>query len=195
MNELPPSSTDRELLDRLAAGEVAAFEHIFQTHYKALCRFSLRYVRIEPVAEELVCDVLTALWQKRQTLLISVSLQAYLFTAVRNASLNYLKSQFARQQFASDPVDVVHPETAEDALRQHELEAIIQAGINALPPACRTIFQLSRDAEMSYAEIAQELGISPKTVKAQMGIALKKLRVYVGKYWGKLLLLGFSVFS
>jgi RNA polymerase sigma-70 factor, ECF subfamily len=194
MNELPPSSTDRELLDRLAAGEVAAFEQIFQTHYKALCRFSLRYVRIEPVAEELVCDVLTALWQKRQTLLIS-SLQAYLFTAVRNASLNYLKSQFARQQFASDAVEVVHPETAEDVLSQQELEAIIEAGVEALPTACRTIFQLSRNAEMSYAEIAQELGISPKTVKAQMGIALKKLRVYVGKYWGKLLLLGFSLFS
>jgi len=184
---LPPD--EQLLLQRLARGEVAAFEEIFRQHYPALCRFALRYVRVGAIAEELVADVLTTLWQNRETLRISQSVRAYLYAAVKNTCLNYLESQFARQQFESDASLDARP-AAPDTLQEYrELEQLLEAGIGQLPPACRTIFTLSRQAGMSYEEIAQALGLSKKTVKAQMGIALKKLRQYLSRHWGKLLFL------
>ncbi len=142
-NANPP---EKELLARLAAGEVEAFEQIFNQYYKVLCRFALRYVQVGETAEELVADVLTALWQKRQELRVTSSLQAYLYASVRNTCLNYLKSQYGRQRFQSEPTDFIHPVVSEDPFTLQELEAILQAGTAALPPACRTIFQLSRQA-------------------------------------------------
>ncbi len=184
-----------QLLQRLASGEVAAFEVIFQAYYKPLCRFALRYVPTGELAEELVSDVLTRLWQERETLQIKFSLRAYLFASVKNTCLNYLKSQFARHPLESDSameelwVSVQHASTPYADLEYKELEQLLQAGVGQLPPACRTIFSLSRNAGLSYEEIAQSLGLSKKTVKAQMGIALKKLRVYLNQHWGKLLFL------
>jgi RNA polymerase sigma-70 factor (ECF subfamily) len=108
---------------------------------------------------------------------------------VKNTSLNYIKSQYARQQFQSE-VSENHYSTANSASEEityQELQAIIQQGIHTLPERCRIIFTLSRQAGLSYEEIAGELGISKKTVKTQMGIALHRLRQYVDRHWDKML--------
>lgn len=188
------SPDEPPLLRRLALGEVAAFEAIFWAYYKPLCRFALRYVPTGEIAEELVSDVLTRLWQDRHTLDVRFSLRAYLFAAVKNTCLNHLKSQFARHPPASDDSPEAlaagaHAPAPHAALEYAELERLIEAGIGQLPPACRTIFSLSRKAGLSYEEIAGSLGISKKTVKAQMGIALRKLRRHLHRHWDKLLLL------
>jgi RNA polymerase sigma-70 factor (ECF subfamily) len=192
--DLADNASSRQLLHRLAEGDVAAFGEIFEGHYKLLCRFAIRYVGVGEVAEELVADVLTTLWQGRKTLRIHHSLEAYLYAAVKNACLNYLKSRIGRQRFEPDAAADAYPVAPATDLEYGELEKIVEAGIGQLPPACRTIFMLNRQAGMSYEEIAQSLGLSRKTVKAQMGIALKKLRGYLGRHWDKLplLLLPFS---
>ncbi len=83
-------------------GETHAFKIIFQEYYKPLCQFTLRYVPAGEVVEELVSDVLIRLWQERETLQIQFSLRAYLFTAVKNACLNYLKSKIVRYPLVSN---------------------------------------------------------------------------------------------
>lgn len=190
----PGDASSQSLPQRLAAGDVAAFREIFEAHYKPLCRFAIRYVGVGEVAEELVADVLTTLWQERNTLRISHSLEAYLYAAVRNACFNYLKSRTGRQRFEPGAAAEAYPAAPAAGLEYDELEKLVEAGIGQLPPACRTIFTLSRQAGMSYEEIAGSLGLSRATVKAQMGIALKKLRGYLGRHWDKLplLLLPFS---
>ncbi len=189
MDDSALPADEQLLLQRLAAGEAAALEAIFNRYYKGLCHLALRYVNTGEIAEELVSDILTNLWQQRETLQIRFSLQAYLCTAVKNACLNYLKSQFARQQFESARALDQQPEAFDTSLELEELEKLLEAGIRGLPPACRTIFTLSRNAGMSYEEIARSLGLSKKTVKAQMGIALQKLRHYLHQHWDKFLLL------
>jgi RNA polymerase sigma-70 factor (ECF subfamily) len=64
----------------------------------------------------------------------------------------------------------------EELLQRKETEAAIRAAIDALPDRCSEIFKLSRYSEMSYAEIAEALDISVKTVENQMGRALRELR-------------------
>ena len=187
MNE--SGATDEELITQLSNGYVKALEILFHRYYSQLCRYAMKYVNNEEVAEELVSGMFTHIWEKRDILQLTSSCKAYLYTAVKNGSLNYVKSQYARQQFQSEANENQYPSIslAFEDLTYQELQVIIQEGIDTLPEKCRIIFNLSRQAGLSYEEIATELGISKKTVKAQIGIALQKLRLYVGSHWDKLL--------
>jgi RNA polymerase sigma-70 factor, ECF subfamily len=173
----------------LAADDAHAFENLFRTYYTELGRFAMKYLRDKETAEELVQDLFVDLWEKRHTLNITGSVKSYLYTATKNRSLNYLKSKLAQlQQLGDDSSELAaHHSNTESLYDQNELEQIIANGIEALPEKCRIIFQLSRHAGLSYAEIAQELNLSPKTVENQMGTALKKLRSYLEVHWDQAL--------
>ena len=111
------------------------------------------------------------------------SINAYLYRAVYNESLNYLKHEkvkMAYQSHANHSMD--KHESAEDQANVKQLEQRIQTAMNELPEQCRTIFQLSRFEELKYREIADRLGISVKTVENQMGKALKVLRTKLVEY-------------
>jgi RNA polymerase sigma-70 factor (ECF subfamily) len=185
------SLADDELLLQLKEGNVKSFEILFYRYYEKLCQYSFSFVHSKEVAEEIVSGMFTHIWEKRKELVVVTSTNSYLYAAVKNASLNYLKSQFARHPFLSQEnqnLNRMALSPAEEFTYQ-ELETIIGQGINLLPEKCRIIFTLSRQAGLTYEEIATQLGISPKTVKAQMGIALHKLRIYVDRHWDKLLVI------
>jgi RNA polymerase sigma-70 factor (ECF subfamily) len=176
--------TESEIVQQLRQSNEKVFEYLFQQYHVALFRFSLKYVRMPDVAEEIVHDVLLYLWQHRNTLLIKVSLQAYLYTATKHRSLDYLKSQYAQQSYESELPDLPAIHSQPDAdLHQQELAGFIQRAIEVLPERCRIIYTMHRTAELTYKEIAEQLGISPKTVEAQMGIALQRLRKYLQEHW------------
>jgi RNA polymerase sigma-70 factor, ECF subfamily len=183
--------TDTELIQQLTTGDVKAFEILFHRYYEKLCRYSYTFINQREVAEEIVSGIFSHIWEKRRDLQITISPKAYLYTAVKNASFNYLKSQFARHPFQYEVNENQFPpvNTPAEEITYQELQTIIQQGIDTLPERCRIIFNLSRNAGLTYEEIAGELNISPKTVKAQMGIALHKLRLYVNRHWGKILVL------
>jgi RNA polymerase sigma-70 factor (ECF subfamily) len=159
-------------------GDVTAFEAAFRTYYRRLCAVVYAFVDSAETAEEIVQDLFLKIWRQRESLQITESLQAYLYQAARNASLNHLKhrrieSRWSERVRAEDPP--VAP-GADDELAEGELSRAIAAGIAALPERCRLVFTMSRHQGLSYAEIANTLGISVKTVEAQMGRALKSLR-------------------
>jgi len=183
------TQSDQELLAALAEGDKKVFENLFHQYYTALCRFSLRHVGSQEVAEEMVQEVFLYIWDKRATLNITTSLKAYLYTAVRNQSINRVKSEQSKMMvhsaYSSDRLE--NQLSAENELDLPVLQKIVAQGIESLPNRCRAIFNLSRNAGMTYAEIAQELNISVKTVEAQMGIALKKLKVHLSNHWDKII--------
>lgn len=166
-------------------------EALFQLHYTALCRYSLRYVKQPELAEEIVQDVFVSFWEKSSPLLDPAASKAYLYTAVRNRSLNYLNSQHARQQFRNEEVILgqMLTDNTREQLAFEELSILVEAGIKLLPPQCRTIFEMSRLGGFSYLEIAKELQLSPKTVENQMGHALRKLKEHLRNHWDLLQLL------
>jgi RNA polymerase sigma-70 factor (ECF subfamily) len=183
--------SETELLQLLAAGNKAVFEFIFLKFNADLYRFAFRYTKNKEVAEELVQDVFVYVWNKRAGLQISTSFKSYLFAAVKNRSLNYLKSQFARLHFEDIDTESTHIyyNNTEEALAASELDKFIVQAVGRLPEKCRIIFNLSRQGGLSYKEIAEQLEISPKTVETQMGIALKKLRSSLQVYLGKAIVL------
>jgi RNA polymerase sigma-70 factor, ECF subfamily len=187
----PTPMTDAELMQKLTAGDIKAFEMLFHRYYEQLCRHAFKFISQGEVAEEIVSGMFSHLWEKREELQITHSPKAYLYTSVKNASFNYLKSQYARQLFQRTAPENQTPLASSpvEELTYQELQAIIQQGIETLPEKCRIIYTLSRNAGLTYEQIAGELGISPKTVKAQMGIALHKLRTYLDQHWHKLLMM------
>lgn len=175
--------SDYALLKQMKKGDQKSFDQLFRKYYKMLVVNAIRFVIDRLVAEELVQDLFLYLWQKRTSLSVLGSLKTYLFVAIKNRSLNYLKSKYAQQEFveATEKHFVTAQNNAEDT-GADELKRVIDKGIESLPSKCRSIFILSRRAGLTYREIAEELSISIKTVETQMGIALKRLREFVDKH-------------
>ena len=172
------SYTESNIIHEISAGSEKAFEHLFRKHYSSLCGYAAKYVWDLDQAEEIVQDLFYNLWNKKNNLSVDLSIEAYLFRAVRNACLNYLKHQKVRQQHADsvkrNPLS--DSNAGEDPLETLELQNKIDEVVDALPPERKKIFQMSRYEGLKYKEIADQLGLSVKTVEAQMGKALKMLR-------------------
>jgi len=162
----------------LAQRDEIAFEQVFKTHFKRLHAYAFTILRDEVEAEEMVQQVFFKLWERNETLSLSGSVSAYLYRAVHNESLNYIKHQKVRSNHQLHVAYSMKNEFEHPAKKvmAGELEKKIYSALNELPEQCRTIFQMSRFDELKYREIADKLGISVKTVENQMGKALKLLR-------------------
>jgi RNA polymerase sigma-70 factor, ECF subfamily len=177
-SSIPSNPVDeRELLERLRAGNEDAFDAIFRAHYAPLVGLAEGMLRNRAVAEEIVQDVMLELWRRRQALEVEESIRAYLFRATRNRALNHLRHVRVETRGEPDAVGATADQpTAPATLVEEEIQVALRGAISHLPDRCREVFELSRVHGLRYAEIAAALGISVKTVEAQMGKALRLLR-------------------
>lgn len=169
--------TDQELLDRLRRGGEDAFDTIFRTYYAPLVGLAEGILRQRAVAEEVAQEVMVELWRRRETLSVQESLRAYLFRATRNRALNHLRHErVERRGEAFLAGESSAPAAAPAHLAEEEIDGALREAVGSLPERCREVFELSRVQGLRYAEIAEVMGISVKTVEAQMGKALRVLR-------------------
>ena len=163
----------------LAQRDEAAFEQMFKTHFKRLHAYAFTILRDEIQSEEMVQQVFFKLWERNENLSLTGSISSYLYRAVHNESLNYIKHQKVRSNHQLNVAYSMKNEVEHPAKKilAGELEKKIHSALNELPEQCRTIFQMSRFDELKYREIADKLGISVKTVESQMSKALRLLRV------------------
>jgi RNA polymerase sigma-70 factor, ECF subfamily len=155
------------------------FEHLFKTYFKVLHAYSATMLRDEEAAEEIVQQLFLKLWEKREQLTFQTSVKAYLYKCVYHDSLNYLERQKTAERYREYASKTMNNE-AEDSSRRldlAQLESRLKEALNELPEQCRTVFQLSRFNDLKYKEIAEQMGLSPKTVENHMGRALKLLRL------------------
>jgi RNA polymerase sigma-70 factor (ECF subfamily) len=160
------------------------FDSLYLDNYPALQRYAYTILSDIELAEEMVHQVFLKILERKDPLDVQTSLKAYLFRSVNNECLNYIKHQKVKQTYHSYATNEMGntTETPSSKLNYKELEFQIIKSINDLPEQCRTIFQLSRFEELKYGQIADQLGISVKTVEAQMSKALKRLRVELADY-------------
>ena len=170
---------DNQIFDAVKTGDEAAYEQLFRAFYPRLCGFAATLVTDREEAEEVVQTLFCRLWEQRDTLEVTTSVQAYLFRAVRNASLNHLKKVKIRDIYKAHNLVTMEQnhEFQPDHAVHSELRLALEKAIAGLPEQCRIIFKMSRFEELKYKEIADKLGISSKTVENQMGKALKVLRL------------------
>lgn len=123
------------------------------------------------------------LWRRRESLARDTSPQAYLFQSTRNRALNHVRHERVERRgepILTETADVEASAPAE--LVEEEIEVALRAAVSELPERCREVFELSRTRGLKYSEIATVLGISVKTVEAQMGKALRSLRVKLAQW-------------
>ena len=161
--------------------DAAAFRRAFNEHYEPLCGFATRYVGSLDEAREVVQDVFLKVWDRRATLAITASLKAYLYRGVHNQALNYAERGRRRRQRLTD-LDAAEPradDRTDDGVLHDELAARVGRAIAALPERRQRAFRLHREEGMSYAEIGDAMGISPRTVEVHISVALRDLRAAV----------------
>jgi RNA polymerase sigma-70 factor, ECF subfamily len=176
---------DKQFIELLGKKDEQAFEHVFKAHFKNLQSYALTIVKDEQMAEEMVQNVFFKIWDRSERLTIQASLAAYLYRAVYNESCNYLKHEKVKQSYlnySKHSMNDISSEKASKKIMLAELDGKIRKALNELPEQCRTVFQLSRFEELKYQQIADKLNISIKTVEAQMGKALKIMRVKLVDY-------------
>jgi RNA polymerase sigma-70 factor (ECF subfamily) len=170
-------ASERDLQERIRAGDEGAFDSVFRAHYAQLVRMAQSVLRESALAEEIAQEVMLELWRRRESLRVEQTFRAYLIRATRNRALNHIRHQrIVAREAASAAIDPRTSPSAEDEVLGVELERAVRDAIDGLPENCREVFQLSRDQGLKYAEIAVALEISIKTVEKRMGQALAELR-------------------
>lgn len=171
---------DQELFLQLKQGNQDAFRDLFEKYYPALCHFAHQFTADDQLAEEIVQDLFVRIWEKRDSLQVEISVKQYLFRSVKNLCINYLKHEKIKKKYASDIQRNPEPDdNADHWFLEIDLMKKIEASIESMPPRRKEIFLLSREQGLKYKEIADSMGISVKTVEAQMGLALKHLREHL----------------
>lgn len=178
------SLPEHQQIEALAAGDITAFEMIFKSYYQPLCNYAYTFLQDREEAEEIVQSIFLSVWEKREGMTIRTAVKPYLYAMVRNACLNVIKHEKIKQKYAMEEVAVAPNslDSVTHAVASSELEWRIQNAIERLPEQCRLVFKLSRFEELKYAEIAEQLEISVKTVENHMGKALKMMREQLKDY-------------
>ena len=164
----------------LKQGDKKAFRAIFDAYYKRLYAFSIKYVEDNYAAEDIVEGVLLLLWQKRHSMDKVQNLKSYLYSMVRNASLDYLKKEKKLVRLDIEKHDSVA--MMEQFVIEEETHAILFQALDTLPPKSRKVFELSCLKGMKYKDIAEELHISLNTVKSQRARAIELLKKQLKNY-------------
>jgi RNA polymerase sigma-70 factor (ECF subfamily) len=139
-------------------------------------------VRSADAAEDVVQDVFAALWAARGTMQITTSVRAYLYAAVRNRALNVRKHQAIAAEWerdeADDDVRALHPTPVQpdEEFDRAQLESLLRTALDSLPERCRLVMRLRWQEQLSYAEIAEAMGISIKGVEKQLARGLEALK-------------------
>lgn len=169
---------NEQLIPSLLAGDESTFESVYKHFLRPLHVYAIAILKDEDRAEGMVQNVFLKLWDKKERLSFSGSLQAYLYGAVYHECLNYLRHEKVKIKHQQHVVYTMGNNGVENGnMELLDLREKLADALNELPEKCRTIFQLSRFEELKYQEIADRLQISIKTVEAQMGKALKILRI------------------
>jgi len=156
-----------------------AYKSLFLLLHPRLLEFSNAIIKSKEDAEEVVSDFFIKVWQKRDIFASIENPKLYCFVSVKNMSINRLQ---VNKKLTSPPLEDwdTHISTVffnpEELMISKEAVSNIMSSVNQLPPKCKTIFKMVKEEGLKYNEVAKLLDISPKTVEAQMAIALRRIR-------------------
>lgn len=160
-----------------------AYKELFITLYPTLFSFTSGIIKSKQVAEEIISDVFIKIWEKRLDLELIINLQVYCFVIAKNLSLNYLEKQ---NRIATLNIEDYSETLASDIyidpeqlMITSEMVERINIAIDSLPARCKMIFNLIKENDFKYKEVAEIMNISVKTVENQLAIALKKISISI----------------
>jgi RNA polymerase sigma-70 factor (ECF subfamily) len=179
------------IVNGLIIGDEETYIFLYREYYVALCSYSRRYVGRKDIAEEIVSDTFLKIWETRESLQINTSVKAYLFQAVCNNSLNYLrklkKEEILDEYFletSSENIGFasVSEEIDEPSLTMENINEKIEEAVSQLPEQQQKAFRLKRFEGKKNREVAEIMGLSVKTIEMHLSKATLNLRKTLKDY-------------
>jgi len=173
-DDVRTDAAERAWVDRIRAGDMDAFEALYRTYWQRLYTFAFRYVGSKEEAEDVAQEVFYRIWRGRERWVPAGAVRGYLYLSVRNAARDRLARAAVAQRWRLRQVGTT-TETQPDVAAA-ELTASVEHALADLPPKRSAVCKLRLIDGLSYAQIADRLGISEKTVETQLARGLKFLR-------------------
>ncbi|WP_026707120.1 RNA polymerase sigma-70 factor [Flavobacterium frigidarium] len=177
---------DEELVDLLKQGKDKAFDELYFRYRDLLVRFVCVRMKSIPIAEEIVQEVFTTIWERRKVLVIQKKFSAYVYTSVRYVTLDYIKAHTITDQYIKEVLDsntlTVNSNNTMESIFHDELQQAVDKATSLLPKKAKEVFVMSRFKQYTNKEIAEELNISMETVKYHISYSLKFMRSYLGEF-------------
>lgn len=172
--------SDEELWGAIVMDDSRAFAVLYNRYWKKLYKTTNYYLKDTVAAEEILHDVFVVLWNRRKYLRIE-SFSNYVYITTRYHIFKYLKAAKISpieyiEQYAEDTLPISF-NNAEEKISYNDVTLQLESSLKELPKRCREIFWLSRIENLSNEEIADQFGISKRTVENQITHALKHLRL------------------
>lgn len=171
-------SIDEELLVKeLVLGSSKAFQQLFMRYYPKVRNFVFGLTKSQQDAEDITQDIFSKVWGNRSMFADVKNFGGYLFILSKNTTFNFLESQQIRlDRLNEKPFEEETNDSPHEELIAKDLQLLIDMIVDSMPPQRKLIYQLSREAGLSNAEIAEKLELSKKTVENHLNLALKELR-------------------
>ena len=180
-----------DIFKGLFIGDEETYIFLFREYYISLCAYSRRYVGRKDIAEEIVSDTFLKIWEYRKTISINTSVKAYLFNAVYNNSLNYLRKlktenkltqYFLETSSENMGLEVTFAEIEAQSLIMENMGTKIEEAVCRLPEQQQRVFRLRRFEGKKTREVAEIMGLSVKTIEMHLSKATLNLRQNLKEY-------------
>lgn len=177
----------KEITLAIKAGSKDIFKSLYRAEYSNLVHFVSSYTRNLQDAEDIIQETMLSVWENHETLDPDRNFRSYLYTIARNKSLNYLRDNAKRFKDSSIHESeylinslALSSSSVEDEINALELQEFIDRIYLSLPEKVMNIFKMSRQEGLTYKEIAEKMGVTPKVVEYHVSIALKAFRLKIG---------------
>lgn len=190
------SYSDEALVSSMADGNQWAFTSLYRRYWEPLFITAVKVIRSREDAADIVQEVFLSLWNRRRDIALRGSLPAYLQTSVKYHAIHYIERNITRRNYLETLANLAAESAApavDTILQVKELQEIVEAVTQQMPPRMRAVYEFSRKEHLSHKEIAAELGMSEETVKKHIQHALQLIRAALGRTPASLLVLLLSL--
>ena len=170
---------DNNYLIALKEGDMSAFNAVYHKHHKQIYSFIIHKTQSEFIASEVVQLTFIRLWEKKKVLSEKVELQLQLFGMARQVMIDELRKEATRYKYNNQAEQYPFTDSLMKMIESKDLLKHFEQEVAHMPAMRKMVFNLSRNNGLSYQEIAEMLGISPKTVERHIAKVLSRLKQYM----------------
>lgn len=178
------AAEEAKLIELLSRDSEQAFQKLYNLHHQRIYKLAMRYLKADEAAEEVVQDVFMKLWLQRKAIKSGSPIEAWLFTVGKNIVINKLKKQ-ANEWKALAQLKYTHPSednSMQEKIQDADYKVLLDGALNDLSEKQLQVYNMARQENLSYNQIAEHLAISPLTVKTHMSRALCHIRSVLNAY-------------
>ena len=174
--------TEREIVEELKDGKTFAFDVLYQSYAFRLYHFALSILKSEEDAEEVVQISFFRIWEKRNNIDSNHSFKSFLFSIAYHATIDLLRERLKERKYREVMISKASSEyNMEEAIEFGDLLVQVEQIVKELPARKLEIFRMSRRNHLSNNEIAENLGISIKTVENSINFSLHFIKTRLGR--------------